>query len=110
MTTVVTIDIVERGRALVAGPGFAGHVAVVYGERTAVTRRPTYKIALTDDTAEHYDDTDREPMAPVTRSPQSSFPAMAVDLARRLAAHYGHTDVRIELDDETHSYRLPTEV
>lgn len=108
----VTVDIVDNGRALIAGPGIAGYVVQLQGPRTATTNRPTYMITLSDDTPS-LPEGERSSLAPlesVTRTLRVGFPAGAVKMARRLAAHYGYTDVRITLDDETGNYQLPSEV
>lgn len=99
---VVRVDIVERGRALIDGPGFTGYTAVRPGPRSS-TGRPTSVIMLADDT----DDGDRPPLPALTRSLRKGFPAAARDMARTLADHYGVTDPTVALDDETHSYTLP---
>lgn len=104
-TAVVKVDIAERGRALITGPGFGGYVAQIPGPRSS-TGRPTVRIYLEDDR----DNGGRDPLPYVELALRKSFPAAACDLARRLADHYGHADVRIELDDETGTYTLPSEV
>ena len=105
----VTVDIVECDRARVAGPAFVGYVAKGFAGRAPMTNRPRYNITLTDDTAEHYD-SDREPLPPVTRVVREAFIDAAVAMARRLANHYGYTDVQVELHDETGTHVVPQEV
>lgn len=103
-TARVTVDIADDGSALIEGPDFCGHAAKVIGPRTSLNR-PTYRIALTDDTADMAGgSTSVEPMAPSTRALCTAFVAAAVLAARRLAAHYGYTDVTVTTDNET-AYR-----
>lgn len=106
MTAPITVhlDITGTGSALIEGPGFCGHVGIVAGPRTDLGR-PTYRAALTDDTADMAGgSTEVEPMPPSTRSLRKTFAGAAADAARRLAAHYGHTDVTVTTDNET-AYR-----
>jgi hypothetical protein len=113
MTQVWTwVDITEPGTGRIGGPGFAGYVATVPGKRTSVTHRPTYSIMLTDDT-EALPEAERapgEPMPPVTRCLRTAFSVAAVEMARRLAKHYGYADVEVTLHDETRPDQLSRKV
>lgn len=100
--TTVRVDIVERGRALIAGPGFDGYVRTDAGPRTD-TGRVSYVVVLSDDTTNG----DREPLPPVTLALRKGFPASAESMARKLAAHYEIANPVITVDDETGTYRLP---